>query len=176
MNQSNLIIFENWKLKNIPKCICPQNKQFSVISLSKKQRNLVLKINGFKNYSSYLQSSLWASIRKQVLENAVCVCGCRKQANQVHHKTYTEANLMGINLQGLVPINQNCHYSIEFSEKRKTSLGKANRELKQLQFKSVAALDPPTENEIKTFLAGKQRKMDSERLLVVKSYLKNKGK
>lgn len=126
--------FENWKPRHLPKCLNPHNKKYSTISLGKKQRNIVLLAYGHKNYNVYLQSDLWLSIRARVLkDNAVCVCGCGRLANQVHHKAYTESNLLGESLRGLVPINNDCHYKIEFCGERKTSLGEANYNLKKLQ-------------------------------------------
>jgi hypothetical protein len=122
--------FTEWLAPHLPKCVYPQNNEYSTMSLGKTQRNFVLKAYGYKNYATYLQSSLWMSIRARVLEEAACICGCGKAANQVHHKTYTEANLLGETLHGLVPINNNCHYTIEFSDDCKVSLGDANRVLK----------------------------------------------
>ena len=51
----------------------------------------------------------------------------------MHHKKYTESNLLGENLNGLVAINHACHYSIEFFKERKCSLSEANSKLKQLK-------------------------------------------
>ena len=173
-NKARLTIepFVDWRICYLPKCVYPQNKEYSTINLGKKQRNFVLKAYGYKNYAAYLQSELWASIRAKVLKDAMCACGCGQPANQVHHKAYTEANLLGKTLRGLVAINHDCHYGIEFSEERKTSLGEANHELKQRQFDSVADLKPATEEEIKLFLSGKHKKMPEERKLVVRRHLK----
>ena len=92
----------------------------------------MLKSYGYKNYAAYLKSKLWEVIRGKVLKNDdMCVCGCGRPANQIHHKTYTEANLLGTTLRGLVAISRDCHYSIEFSDEQKVSLGEANRKLKQ---------------------------------------------
>ena len=132
LNESKLTIgpFIEWRISYLPKCAYPQNNKYSTINLGKKQRNYVLKAYGFTNYADYLKSELWTSIRLQVLTGATCACGCGKPANVVHHKSYTEANLMGTSLRGLVPINFDCHHKIEFSGERKTSLGEANRKLK----------------------------------------------
>ncbi len=167
--------FVDWRICYLPKCVYPQNKEYSTINLGKKQRNFVLKAYGFKNYAAYLQSELWASIRDKVLQGATCACGCGQPANQVHHKAYTEANLMGTTLRGLVAINHDCHYEIEFSEERKVSLGEANHELKERQYQSVAECKPPTENEIKMFLSGKHKGLSEERKLVVRKHLKEKA-
>ncbi len=123
--------FKDWPVTLIPKCVQPQNDQHSHTNLGTRQRNYVLKVYGFANYNAYLQSELWASIRTCVLKGGtLCVCGCGQVATQVHHRAYTEANLMGTSLHGLVAIHHDCHYAIEFSGARKTSLEEANRELK----------------------------------------------
>jgi hypothetical protein len=112
----------------------PQNKSYSTINLGRSQRNFVLKAYGYKSYKDdYLRSDLWQTIRAKVLQGAMCVCGCGRLANLVHHKAYTEANLMGYTLRGLVALHQDCHYKIEFSEDRKCNLGEANSRLKGRQ-------------------------------------------
>lgn len=167
--------FVDWRIRNLPKCVYPQNKEYSTINLGTKQRNFVLKAYGFKNYATYLQSGVWASIRAKVLQGATCACGCGQPANQVHHKAYTEANLMGATSRGLVAINHGCHYEIEFSEERKVNLGGANHVLKERQYASVAECKPPTDEEIKVFLSGKHKGMSDERKLVVRKHLKEKA-
>jgi hypothetical protein len=128
--------FENWRVCHLPKCVYPPNKKYSRMNLGKKQRNFVLKAYGYENYATYLRSELWASIRAKVLKNARCVCGCGQRANQVHHKVYSEANILGVTLDGLVAINRGCHYEIEFSEEQKVSLSETNFKLKKRQHKS----------------------------------------
>lgn len=124
-------IFQNWLISSLPKCIHSVN-DYSLVGLGKQQRNFVLQFYGFKNYTEYLRSDLWFSIRSRFLgKTSLCVCGCRQQANQVHHKTYTEANLLGKTLRGLVAINKDCHFNIEFADDRKLNLSEANHELKQ---------------------------------------------
>jgi hypothetical protein len=165
-------VFENWRIHNLPKCVYPQNKDYSTIGLGKKQRDFVLKAHGFKNYAAYLRSDLWLSIRAKILKNATCACGCGQFANQVHHKAYTEANLMGATPRGLIAINHDCHYKIEFAGQRKLSLGEANHELKDRQYDSAANCKPPTEDEIKMFLSGKHKNLTEERKRAVKLHLK----
>ena len=172
LSQKDIHLFSGWRVCHLPKCVHPQNKECSTINLSRKQRAFVLNAYGHKNYAAYLQSELWASIRAKVLTGAICACGCGKSANQVHHKAYTEANLLGKTLRGLVAINHDCHYVIEFDEERKTSLGEANHELKKRQFDSAADLKPATDEEIKLFLSGKHKKMPEQRKLVVRRHLK----
>ena len=156
--------FINWKVKRLPSCVRTGGR-VSGCPLSKKQRDFVLKLLGYETYNVYLQSELWKGIRAKVLKNASCSCGCGRRANQVHHKSYTEANLTGNTQRGLVPINASCHYLIEFQEDRKCNLAEANTELKQRQFMHVAHLQPPTAEEIAMF-----NRLSPTRKLVVKRY------
>lgn len=171
MKRARLTIghFVNWQVRHLPKCVYPQNKWYSTIGLGRRQRNFVLAQYGYKDYNAYLRSDLWRTIRAKVLLNGKCVCG--KKPNQVHHKTYTEANLLGETTRGLIALCGDCHYGIEFSEERKCSLGEANHNLKIQQLGSVTDLEPPTPEEIKVFLSGKQ--MPESRKWVVKRYLKS---
>lgn len=81
---------------------------------------------GFCDYSSYLESGLWKSIRSKVLHGKVCCC-CHGEANQVHHRQYTQSNLSGDSLEFMVPICRNCHHAAEFtSSGSKRRLNEAN--------------------------------------------------
>jgi hypothetical protein len=167
--------FMNWQIRNLPKCVYPQNKDLSKTSMGRRQRDFVLRSYGYKNYTTYLRSELWSSIRAKVLHRAFCACGCGREATQVHHKEYTEANLLGETLHGLVALNGDCHHGIEFDGKRKTRLDEANRQLQQQQFASVANCKPPSKEEIKLFLSGRHKKLTPERKLTVRAYLKNRS-
>lgn len=125
--------FIGWILKNLPKCVRPAN-HYSKIGLGKRQRVYVLNHYGYKDYQSYLQSELWLSIRDRMLKkHPRCGCGCGVSSSTVHHRTYSEANLLGKTLRGLICLSRDCHYRIEFDGKRKVGLGKANSTLKQDQ-------------------------------------------
>jgi len=90
-------------------------------------RDELIKRLGYSSYPHYLRERLWGRIRKRVLdrdEHSCCVCG--NLANQVHHRFYTENNLSGIDLNGMVSICAKCHKTAEFRGKRKVSLRKAN--------------------------------------------------
>lgn len=81
------------------------------------QRNQILARLGYPNYSVYLASPLWRSIRSRVMAgNPPCFC-CKKPAQQAHHREYTERNLKGTTIAGIVPICLDCHEAIEFSNK-----------------------------------------------------------
>lgn len=65
------------------------------------------------NYNRYLQSDLWHSIRKRVLENAGHKCAaCFSQATQVHHRDYRPRVLAGRDDSPLVPLCKDCHHRI----------------------------------------------------------------
>lgn len=167
--------FKGWYVKSLPKCVQPQN-DVSGTSLTRIQFRFVLKSYGFQSYAEYLRSDLWLSVRTKVLDGATCNCGCGKKPDQVHHKVYTEANLLGISHRGLVAVHRDCHHGIEFQDGVKVRLPKANSELKRLRYQSVSDCQPPTEEEIKCFLSGKSRQLSDERKLVVAKYLSEKSK
>lgn len=121
---------------------------------------------------AYLTSDLWASIRAKILlDGAECACGCNRPADQVHHKIYTEANLLGTTLDGLVPLFHECHHEIEFSGKRKVTLAEANFELKRRQLQGLPEIEAPTDDEVKSFLSGKHAHLSERRKEIVSRYL-----
>lgn len=74
------------------------------------ERNANLKILGFASYGAYLSSTLWKRIRLKVLIRNKFKChSCRKQAVQVHHKSYRIEVLQGKAQNELVPICGICH-------------------------------------------------------------------
>lgn len=99
------------------------------------ERNRVLVTMGFKSYSDYLKSDLWAGIRQRVLDSndGTCACCRVKPANQVHHRKYTPENLSGRSLSHLIALCAGCHRNAEFSGKYgKVGLHKANSRLKTI--------------------------------------------
>ncbi len=69
---------------------------------------------GFKSYREYLKSPLWRMIREEVFRQKgrrCCLCG--RRAQQVHHRRYDRATLLGLILTFLEPICVKCHDSIE---------------------------------------------------------------
>ena len=71
---------------------------------------------GFRSYKAYLRSKLWRSIRTRVFitKGRRCVlCGCKAQ--QVHHRSYDRATLLGLTLAFLEPICVKCHRQIEMT-------------------------------------------------------------
>ena len=85
-------------------------------------RNALLQALGFKNYSLYLKSETWKKIRHRVLLTSPPCSVCARRATQVHHTTYTRANLQGTSLEGLVAVCGQCHKACEYSKKG-TKLG-----------------------------------------------------
>lgn len=91
------------------------------------QRDMLVSKLGYANYNHYLQSKMWNRIRKRVLErDEYACCVCNGTANQVHHRVYTEDNIFGIKLDGMVSICAGCHRKAEFNGNRKVTLQKAN--------------------------------------------------
>lgn len=88
----------------------------------------VLRELGFKSYQQYLISELWATIRAQVLFDAVCRV-CKSDATEVHHMSYKHHVMLGKDLSKLIPICQTCHKHIEFDGTYKRTLDEANHYL-----------------------------------------------
>lgn len=83
-------------------------------------RNRILVRLGFADYAAYLASPLWRKIRRRALtdgrgERRQCRCG--EPAEQIHHARYTEANLTGRSLKGLVPACDACHRKAEWNDR-----------------------------------------------------------
>lgn len=81
-----------------------------------KNRSHLIRCIGFPSYSIYLESELWASIRRRVIRKAKgrC-CSCEAKASQVHHSEYTESNLRGESLDGLHAMCGDCHELVHFN-------------------------------------------------------------
>lgn len=72
-------------------------------------RRASLETLGFTSYQDYLDSELWQTIRRQVLDRDLHRCRCRKAATQVHHSDYSVATLRGERLHRLVSVCRRCH-------------------------------------------------------------------
>lgn len=174
MERSTIKPFEGWRVGNLPKCVVSSN-DYSEIGLSKRQFLFVLRAYGFASYAEYLQSNTWQTVRQQVLVNTTCHCGCGQTANQVHHKRYTEANLVGASTKGMIAICAGCHHAIEFVEDRKAKLHEANSQLRERQNENVAGLDVPTDQELRDYLSGNHKKLSVERKLLIRKHLHEKA-
>lgn len=99
----------------------PFKHKFNVINKwdEKFDRDTILYNLGFKNYDSYIASDLWRKdIRPKVKKKyeGVCQsCKIKMQGNGVtqvvHHRKYTEANMGGESLDGLILVCKKCHDS-----------------------------------------------------------------
>lgn len=80
-------------------------------------RDRLLQGMGFVDYPAYLDSKLYARIRKEVFRRDRGLCrGCRARATGVHHDAYDLATLTGESLQRLYLLCDACHHSIEFDD------------------------------------------------------------
>jgi 5-methylcytosine-specific restriction endonuclease McrA len=71
---------------------------------------------GFSTYQDYLNSDLWNGIRNAVMDRDSRTCGiCRQTANHVHHFSYTQSVLLGLELDQLVSLCTQCHRRLEFT-------------------------------------------------------------
>ena len=92
-----------------------------------ERRDKTIRSIGFSSYRSYLKSSLWKRIRRKVLDRSNDLCEvCGKDANQVHHRSYTREVLLGNNLTWLTAVCDDCHVSAEFDGDRKRTVTKTN--------------------------------------------------
>lgn len=99
------------------------------MSVGYRKRDRLLLELGYNSYGDYLSSDIWKRIRiKFLAKNKVCY-GCSSTSECVHHRMYTEGNLLGETESGLVPLCQYCHHKIEFDGKRKLSHHQANKKL-----------------------------------------------
>lgn len=76
-------------------------------------RNRVLDCMGYRQYSDYLNSEMWATIRSAKLVSVPDCELCGKKANEVHHFTYHYAVMTGQNDTLLVSLCSGCHRKIE---------------------------------------------------------------
>ncbi len=86
-----------------------------------KDRNEILNRAGYSSYREYLKSELWKKIRQAcfLLKGKKCA-SCRKTATEVHHVSYTEKNLLEVNLKSieltLFPLCHRCHTKCHFKD------------------------------------------------------------
>lgn len=89
---------------------------------------------GFPSYKAYLQSDLWASIRKRVFErDGNCCILCQKDATEAHHRSYDRDTMMGKDISLIISICSSCHHDLEYTpDGSKNSLDEAERKLKNI--------------------------------------------
>jgi 5-methylcytosine-specific restriction endonuclease McrA len=97
------------------------------------QRGKTLLALGYPSYQLYLESELWAGIRKRVIERDGQLCRvCKFLAKEVHHTDYLEDTLTGANLDHMLSLCARCHHKIEFHGDWKRTMEQANLELVKL--------------------------------------------
>ena len=91
---------------------------------------------GFDGYGQYLKSELWADIRRRVLERAGNICeACHKRdATQVHHRSYDPATLRGESINALTAVCARCHRKAERTEQPKARVEDEAPAYARLQF------------------------------------------
>lgn len=81
-----------------------------------RQRKKVLAALGYPTYGDYLASPRWQRIRGEVLARDGRRCICGHEARQVHHRRYSEADLLGETLDFMVSICRPCHKKVSLDE------------------------------------------------------------
>lgn len=139
------------------------------VKLIFEYRLLDLKSLGFLSYELYLQSDLWRSIRRRVLErDQQKCCLCDEKAKQVHHKRYDLATLKGNDLSQLFSLCRDCHRTIEFDENDKKrpywDIYKINQHLKRSSdpFVRIKRIEENVEDD-KKYAAMRAIKADESR-------------
>ena len=111
------------KFKGTPVNFCPY-----------EERDSLLGSLGFKSYQHYLSSSLWKSIREEVLQEHPDCFGCGEAANQIHHTRYSARVLKGEERRSLKTVCSSCHRKAEYEGKNKIkNLGHVNERLREIR-------------------------------------------
>ena len=102
-----------------------------------RERNRILKAMGFPSYAAYLQSDLWKSIRRRVLESNPKCSACGRPATQAHHRSYRKPDLDGRDLSRIYAVCASCHRTSEFraGDGAKLNPAQATTKLQQLRAK-----------------------------------------
>jgi len=96
-----------------------------------QRRDAALQEIGFASYREYLDSELWAKIRRMAFAKWGHICNkCRDKAELIHHANYSVDTLLGRDLSGLVPVCHACHTVAELDRfGNKGDLHSANKYL-----------------------------------------------
>lgn len=111
--------------------------RFRLLDAAIKDRESSLEVLGYDTYTAYLNSALWAKIRRRVYAraNGKCeACGERKPEN-VHHWSYSVATLLGKKLKHLEAVCKICHDQFHEEPARK---GKGPRQLTPTRLANIA--------------------------------------
>lgn len=103
-------------------------------------RKVALDSLGFNTYHEYLNSNLWCMIRQSAIDyhGKTCLI-CNEHYRIIHHLSYTREVLLGMDLNQLVPLCNDCHKRVEFHGKRKRTLQQALRIFRKL----IKQTNPP---------------------------------
>lgn len=107
------------------------------------ERNQRLRRLGFREYATYLNSPLWAWIRRRVMlrDSRTCrVCG--GTAHVTHHITYTTPTLCGNDISRLIALCAHCHKAVELDEAGKQRSPRAARRCLKILFREHLAQNP----------------------------------
>jgi len=126
-------------------------KSKKVASETYLARNIVLKELGYNSYAEYLESSLWATVRRKGWAQHGNDCKlCGEKANVLHHLSYSKAVLVGDKIGELVPLCDLCHTKVEFLEDgKKRTLLEARNAYSQLLALRKNELNEQTVNGVK---------------------------
>ena|ERR1700678_3210273 len=95
------------------------------------ERDKNVRALGFKDYAEYLASDLWRGIRLRAMKAHGSLCAvCRRQADQVHHRSYARIVMSGHDIGPLMPLCRADHERAEIrSDGSKATLTEANKYL-----------------------------------------------
>lgn len=113
------------------------------------ERDRLVRELGLPSYRIYLQSELWAKIRKRVLKKKPRCNFCDARATQVHHSRYTAENLRGDCLRGLWSTCADCHELMHLNNGQMIDFGETHSRLKTFK-KAHRKKLPKSRNKYRT--------------------------
>lgn len=123
------MIIGGWRIKYLKARQKPKKK----IHKAYAERNEKLPYMGYATYREYLASDEWKSIRERRLARRPRCLVCESAAVVVHHMSYDERTMLGLDGTYLVCLCHRCHERIEIDGVGgKRTLREANLELLSL--------------------------------------------
>lgn len=97
-------------------------------------RNILLREMGYSNYAEYLESDLWAGIKRRAFEELGRLCLiCNGGAEVLHHISYGKEVMQGKTLAPLAPLCHGCHHEVEFDAAgKKRTLAQAHTQYRRM--------------------------------------------
>lgn len=118
-----------------------------------RERSKSLTAMGFASYGDYLKSPLWMEIRDRIIARDKSLCAaCGKTGREVHHRSYSQGVLEGVQDSQLILLCGHCHGLIEFSGDTKCTLTEANSRLDSILHGT------PLPNSHKVLFASKRKR------------------